>query len=193
MAAFHRKSSHSTSKHALPSLWLFTDERVASTIILAAVARLPRESGIMFRHYATQEPERRALFTRIQKIAQRKGLMLLVGDITGNTYSEADGIHISLRHSKKPKRHTHKIFTASAHTVREIGHANRIGADLIFVSPVFPTRSHLRGRTLGPMRFATLARHAHMPVIALGGMNARRFQSITKLGCYGWAAIDALT
>jgi thiamine monophosphate synthase len=30
-------------------------------------------------------------------------------------------------------------------------------------------------------------------VVALGGMNPRRFRRLKALGAYGWAAIDALT
>ena len=30
-------------------------------------------------------------------------------------------------------------------------------------------------------------------IVALGGMDARRFRSLRALGAYGWAAIDALS
>jgi len=193
MIAFHRKSSSSIDKDALPQLWLFTDERVADDIILTAVARLPRGSGIIFRHYVTQEPERQKLFKRIRRIAQRKRHILLVGNLAGSIYHEAGGVHISLRHDKKLRRRAHQIITASAHTLGEVTRANRLGADLIFASPVFPTRSHPGARALGRMRFAALTRHAAMPVIALGGMSTKRFRSLVPLGCYGWGAIDALT
>lgn len=81
----------------------------------------------------------------------------------------------------------------SAHDAREVARANAIGADLLFISPVFPTRSHPGARTLGPLGFARLARLARAPVIALGGMTARRFARVRPLGAHGWAAIDALT
>jgi len=154
---------------------------------------MPRGSGIVFRHYATQGAKRTALFARIQKMAQRQGLMLVAGGQAQGIYATADGIHISLRRGKMPMRATYRNVTMSGHNLREIARANRLGANLIFLSPVFATRSHPDQRSLGPMRFATLARHAQMPVIALGGMNARRFQRIAASGCHGWASIDALT
>jgi thiamine-phosphate pyrophosphorylase len=73
--------------------------------------------------------------------------------------------------------------------VRELIVANRTRADLIFLSPVFLTRSHPNGRTLGRRGFAALAQLSEVPVIALGGMNARRARTLN--GAYGWAAIDA--
>jgi thiamine-phosphate pyrophosphorylase len=69
----------------------------------------------------------------------------------------------------------------------------RAGADAVFVSPVFATASHPGAPTLGPMRFGLLAKRLPLPVIALGGMDARRFRRLKPLGAHGWAAIDALS
>jgi len=84
------------------------------------------------------------------------------------------------------------LLSVSVHNTGAMIAARRAGVDVIFLSPVFPTRSHPGAPTLGPMRFATLARLARCPVIALGGMNAARFRRLKPLGAYGWAAIDAL-
>ena len=40
------------------------------------------------------------------------------------------------------------------------------------------------------MRAAVLARLSRQPVLALGGMNARRFRQIEPLGFVGYGAID---
>jgi thiamine-phosphate pyrophosphorylase len=81
--------------------------------------------------------------------------------------------------------------TAPAHNLAEIRQAERSGAELLFLSPVFATRSHPAAKPLGPARFALLSRQTRLPVIALGGMNRRRARGLA--GAYGWAAIDALT
>ena len=171
---------------SLPRLWLFTDERVNDDALLAAIRRLPKGSGVVFRHYGLVSTERRALFRRIEMLAHRRDIVpLLAGQ-------EAFGRGVSGRHNPaKPGRHT-GLATYAAHNAREIAQANQRGADLIFLSPVFPTRSHPGAPTLGPMRFAALARLSRCPVIALGGMNASRFRRLKPLGAYGWAAIDAL-
>ncbi|MBV9884436.1 MAG: thiamine phosphate synthase, partial [Sphingomonadaceae bacterium] len=65
------------------------------------------------------------------------------------------------------------------------------GADLLFLSPVYPTASHAGAQPLGLARFAWLARRTSLPVIALGGMNPARGRRLASFGAYGWAAIDA--
>ena len=77
------------------------------------------------------------------------------------------------------------------HNAREIRQAQLAGADLLLLSPLYPTRSHPRWRALPRMRAAALLRLATVPVIALGGMDDRRFRRVRKLGFAGWAGIDA--
>lgn len=179
---------------ALPRLWLFTDERVADEMLLRAIARMPRGSGVIFRHCSLSKSARRALYEQIAAIAQRRRLVLLVGGdpLRGGGF-KADGRHMSLSgKGKGASGRVGGITSASAHNAREIAAANGIGVDLMFLSPIFPTRSHPGSATLGPLRFASLTRLSNAPVIALGGMTALRFRRMKALGAYGWAAIDAL-
>jgi thiamine-phosphate pyrophosphorylase len=67
----------------------------------------------------------------------------------------------------------------------------RAGAAILFVSPVFPTRSHPGAPPLGPMRAARIGRGLGLMVIGLGGMTARRWGRVRRLGFDGWAGIDA--
>jgi len=79
---------------------------------------------------------------------------------------------------------------ASTHNGYEIDSANKAGVDAVMLSPVFPTRSHPDGSTLGPLGFSVLAQQARMPVIALGGMTHARAE---KWDIRRWAAIDGLS
>jgi len=156
-----------------------TDERLGDGL-LDAVARLPEEAGVVFRHYSLAEGERRALFDRTRR-ASRDRLLLLAGPAERAEAWGADGSHG--RGAGKGLR------TAPAHDLAEIGAAEEAGAALVFLSPVFATRSHPERAPLGPERFTTLARQTELPVIALGGMNAARAKGLA--GAYGWAGIDA--
>jgi thiamine-phosphate pyrophosphorylase len=62
---------------------------------------------------------------------------------------------------------------------------------LILLSPVYPTRSHPEWAALPRMRAASLARLAGRRLIALGGMDAKRYAGIKPLGFRGWAGISA--
>ena len=169
------------TRYPIPTTWLMTDERMGEGL-WAAVERLPRGSGIVFRHHATGLATRRAMFARLAWIARRRGLVLVRAG-TARLGRREDGIHGG--HAGRGLR------TAPAHDQREALAAKRAGTDVIFVSPVFATRSHVGSPPLGPLKAAAIGRGLGMKRIALGGMDARRFRRLRGLGFYGWAAIDA--
>lgn len=166
-------------RQPLPRLWMMTDERQGEGLF-AAIERLPATGGIVFRHYGLAAAQRRALFERVRRAAGARLLLLAGSSETAGDWG-ADGSHgrgpgVGLR-------------SAPAHGLAEIRLAEAAGADLVFLSPVFETRSHANAVPLGKERFAALAAATALPVIALGGMNAERFESLS--GAYGWAGIDA--
>ena len=169
-------------RHPLPQTWLMTDERMGGSL-WDALARLPRGSGVIFRHYGLSPGERGALFARVAKVARRRGLVLIRAGTERLGRGEAGN------HGQRGPG----LRTWPAHSRREAISGIRAGADLLFLSPVFPTRSHPGARALGRARLGLLMRGLSVPVIALGGMDARRAASLQALGIYGWAAIDAWT
>lgn len=198
MARFHRKDRFARSGKTIPRLWLFTDERMGEDRLLRALSRLGPGSGVVFRHYGLPRKERDALFARVRAIARRRRLVLLTGGDAGGMLGplHAGGVHRpGWQMAGKPARRAFPahLLSGAAHDRRDLVSAHRIGADLVFLSPVFATRSHPGARCLGPLRFGLLARYSRIPVIALGGMNEQRYRRMQALGAHGWAAIDALT
>jgi len=182
-----RRHPRSGSLTQLPSLWLMTDERQGDALWRALDA-LPRGSGIIFRHYSLPAAARRALFDRVRRIAGRRGLtLLLAGPPSRAAAWGADGAHGRFSRVGAGTM----LLSAPVHHAAELRAARH--ADLVFVSPVFPTRSHPGGKTLGLRGFAALLAKADMPVVALGGIDARRGQRLIAMGAYGWAGIDGLT
>jgi len=178
---------------SLPAVWLIGDAR-NDAALARLLARLPRGSGFIFRHYHLDEPERRARFRRLATIARRRGhAIVLSGSCREALRWGADGCYgapARARSASPPaRRRTGFLRLLTAHSLREIGAARRARADAILLSPVFPTRSHPGARTLGPCRFRLLAARAGLPAIALGGMNSRRAR---RLRAGRWAAIDGL-
>lgn len=165
-------------RHPLPHVWLMTDTRMGDAL-WEALQRLPRGAGVVVRHYGLPLVERRAVLTRVERIARARGLVVLgAGGLVGS-----GGVHNG--------RSARGLSTRAAHDRAQIVAAVRSGADAVFVSPVFATRSHVGAPGLGVVRFGLLVRGARVPVIALGGMNARRAQRLRAMGVYGWAGIDA--
>jgi thiamine-phosphate pyrophosphorylase len=81
--------------------------------------------------------------------------------------------------------------TARVHDMRELRQALMRGAPLIFVSPLYRTKTHPDWQPLPRMRAAAFARLANRRTFALGGMNARRYAKIAPLGFIGWAGVSA--
>jgi thiamine-phosphate pyrophosphorylase len=177
-----------TRAKTLPALWLLSDARNDAGLE-RALLRLPRGSGFVYRHYHLPDPERFRRFRALRRIARARGHRVILADsaLTAREWG-ADGIYGAPR-SLYP-RSAGLIHLATAHDMAELGLAARLGADAVLLSPVFPTRTHPGARVLGPVRFRLLARQSALPVIALGGMSARKARA---LGWPRWAAIDGLS
>ena len=158
----------------LPQIWLFSDAR-SDAWLDAALRRLPRGSGLVFRHYHLADDQRRARFDQVARLARERGHVVAVA-----------GSKALARRWGADLAYGPRGDLASAHNLRELARAR--GAVAVLVSPVFPTRSHPGAPALGPLRFRLLAARAQVPVIALGGMNAR---SARRLKWPRWAGIDA--
>jgi thiamine-phosphate pyrophosphorylase len=168
-------------RYPLPRTWLMTDERMGEAL-WTALRRLPAGSGVVFRHYGLPAPQRRALFVRVARVCRARRLVLVRAGSAWLGRGEA-GLH--------GQRVGHGLRTWPAHDRGEAIAGARAGADLLFISPVFPTRSHPGAPNLGRVRLGLLIRGLDVPVIALGGMDARRCRSLAQLKVHGWAAIDA--
>ncbi len=166
-----------------------TDERLGDGLF-AAIAALPRRSGIVFRHYSLAPPARRALLHRVTQAARRRSHCLVVADPPAGV--RASGIHLP-GHARRLPLPRPPILTAAVHAMPERARAAARRADLIFISPVFATLSHPGGRVLGAHGLARLTARAPAPVIALGGMTGPRFRRLAAgLPIHGYAAITSL-
>lgn len=177
-------------KSALPRIWLISDARNDAQLE-RSIARLPRGSGLVFRHYHLPPQERRARFDRLAKLIRRRGgVIVLAGDARMARRWRADGYY------GEPGGGAANglIRLLTVHDMRELGRAHAFGANPVaaLISPVFATRTHPGGMTLGVARFASLARLSRLPVVALGGMTRRRSLQIAAITT-GWAAIDGLS
>lgn len=172
-------------RQSLPLLWLLSDERNDAGLE-AALAALPRGSGFVFRHYHLDTGARAARFRGLAETARASGHLIilsgepaLAGEWGANgVYGDADSIAGADKNLLK---------LATAHDGDALAAAGRAGADGVFLSPVFPTRSHPGAAALGVHGFHVLAQQSPVPVIALGGMTKAR---AAELNWPRWGAID---
>ncbi len=182
-----------------PVLWLFTDARRLPDP-LPAIRALPVRGagrgvfGVVFRHDGV--PARVALGLAVARLCRELGLVLVVaGDVRLAARMRA-GLHVRGKaHSSKAhpirRRRRGVLVTASAHGIGEVRRVRRLGADLVFASPVFPTPSHPGAAGLGTVRFAALCR-LHPCVLGLGGVDGVSARRLPRGLCAGAGAIGAL-
>lgn len=178
----------------LPGLLFFTDpQRVPNPEAVAE--RLPAGAGIVYRAFDAEDAIERGL--RLRAIATERGLLLLVGAHPGLAEAiRADGLHMPERLSAEIPRlraeHSHWLITVAAHDRGALQAAERVGADAVVVSPIFPSNSPSASEPLGVEGLKDLVAATSLPAYALGGVRARTVSRLFGSGIVGIAAVEAL-
>jgi thiamine-phosphate pyrophosphorylase len=177
-----------------PNLYFLTDP--ARTPDPARVMRrLPRGAAVIFRTFG--QPKGLARAASLRALARSCGLVFLVGaDARLASRLQADGVHLPERLMRLGpalrRRHPRWLITTAAHSPRALALAARLGLDAALLSVVFPSQSPSAGRAMGALRFAAQVRAARLPVVALGGIDARTARRLVGSGAHGLAAVSGL-
>ncbi len=159
--------------------------------LAAVIARLPPGgAGVVFRHDGV--PGRAALARRVARQCRVRRLALVIAGDARLAAAVGAGVHLRGGRRALTAPAPRRLVTASVHNRRELGLARRAGADIVFISPVFPTASHPGQAALGPLRWRALAAAARpLVAAALGGLTAASRRRLgPKCRCVG--AISAL-
>ena len=170
-----------------------TDEaRIADPV--PVLARLPRGSAVILRHY--QAPDRPALAKRMARQARALGLPLLVaGDWRLAAAVRAGGLHLpdfAARRGPAPGARLwvkRRLLSVAAHDRRSLARARALHADAALLSPLFATASHGVAKILGVTRAGLMMRIAKLPVLALGGVRLTHAGALKRRGFVGIAGI----
>lgn len=82
-----------------------------------------------------------------------------------------------------------KRYIAACHDQVSALHAQKIGCEAIFMSPVLATQSHPEAQSMGWAHFSEIARSIEIPVFALGGMRPELLPIAQQHHAYGVAGI----
>lgn len=183
-----------TPEKPLPRL-LFVTDPVRTPEPEAIVAALPAGSGVIYRAFGAVDAAVRA--RRLRAIADRRGLVLLVGaDEALARACGANGVHLPEaaigRAVTLRAAHPDWILTAAAHSLAAAVHAAAGGCDAALVSPVFTSNSPSAGAPMGAAAFAALVQAAPLPVYALGGVTMRTAPGLAGSGAQGLAMVEGL-
>lgn len=158
---------------------------------------LPEGTGVIFRDY--DAPDRKKIAELVADICMAQGLILSIAGDPELALGLNAGFHMPEKQAPSLLRHLSRLpvnafVTLSVHNMRGLISAKHFPVDAVLISPVFTTNSHSDAATLGPVRFASLAKNSPCPVYALGGMSEaqlKRVNSIHTSNLVGYAAIDA--
>ena len=169
----------------LPNIWLFTDSiKTKNPIELAK--KLPKKTGVVIRDYNSVNKEE--IINEIVNIKNRRLLTLLIAGKHKRT-KYIDGIHMPVW-LKTSNNRRHKIISMSVHSAKDVRKSIDIKANIVFISPVFSTSSHMDKSCLGVIRLGLMAKLFKIPVIALGGINNTNITRLRNLPISGCAGID---
>ena len=163
---------------------------------------MPAGAAVIYRDY--DDTRREAVARRFRAICKARGALFLVaGDAVLAMRIGADGVHFGTRDAGRgtraarisrsviPSPESRLLVTAAAHNAADLARAALLRADLVLLSPVFPTQSHPEAEHLGVTRFRALAAASPVPVLALGGVDERHRASLAGPNVAGIAGIGA--
>jgi len=101
----------------------------------------------------------------------------------------ASTCHTQSRPVIPPVRYRRPIVWVSCHDEEALKHAERLGADYAFLSPVRVTRTHPDRPAIGWERFRAMTESVSLPVYGLGGLGPGDLEAVRTRGGCGVAGI----
>ena len=182
-----------------PPLLLITDRRQArrplAEIVAAALSAGCR--WVSVREKDLPDDEHVLLARSLLPVAHAHGARLtLHGEATLARLAEADGVHLSAGTDAARARATigrEKLLGASIHSVTEAAAIEAALVDYVLAGPAFETASKPGyGPEIGRKGLGEIARAAHVPVLAVGGVNAARVGELIAAGAAGVAVMGGV-
>ena len=182
-----------------PPLLVITDRQVARRP-LAEIADACFAGGcrwLSLREKDLPHDERVALLRRLIALGERHAASVSVHeDIAAARAAGAAGVHLPAGGSPAAARAVlgdAARVGLSAHDYEDIVRAETEGADYVTLSPIFDSASKPGyGPALGLDEFADLAAKSMIPVLALGGVNAKNAAACLAAGANGVAVMGAV-
>jgi thiamine-phosphate pyrophosphorylase len=182
-----------------PPLLVITDRRQARRPLedIAEAAFAGGCRWLSLREKDLPAAERLALLRRLVACGARFGAVVGVhDDIAAAIAASAGAMHLPDGTSAQAARArvgSAVLIGVSAHDAAGMARAAAEGADYATVSPVFLSASKPGyGPALGLTALSAMTREAALPVLALGGIDARTIESVVAAGVTGVAVMGAV-
>lgn len=173
-------------RYALPTAWFFTDLTSVPNPV-DVIKSLPSDIGVVIRDYRLKD--RATYAAEIVILCQAQSRPVLIGaDASLALQLNANGVHWPRWAKVKPYPGLFQSY--AVHNAHELLRAKKCRADIIFLSPIFKTKSHVGERPMGLPRLRRYVRRTSIPAYALGGIDARTLRRLRGLPLAGFAGIS---
>ena len=101
----------------------------------------------------------------------------------------ADGVHYpsKIKHAKRDK---FLLTSCSYHGHNDYRRSKQLSADLVFISPIFSTKSDKNKKELGLNKISLLAKYLKCQYSVLGGVSNKNIKNLTGRGIKSVAGLD---
>tara|TARA_Y100001958_G_scaffold95200_1_gene65227 strand:- start:3633 stop:4172 length:540 start_codon:yes stop_codon:yes gene_type:complete len=162
-----------------------------STFNKEKILNLNKDVGIIFRNY-NQKLDKGMLIKLRNFCKKNQRKVYLSNNMKLAINNGFDGAYIpSFNKSLGLKKYSLKkdfLIMGSAHNKFEIYTKYKQGVDMIFISPLFKTKSYTSA--LGVIKFNLLTRLSNKKIIALGGISERNIKKLKITNASGFSGIS---
>jgi len=151
-----------------------------------------RNMVVQFRNKNVEDPDDYIALAEIAESVckQFNAILLLAAPVDVFNQTNADGLHLNsqvlFEYDSRPIPGT-KLLSVSCHDPDEMKQAEKLGADILLLSPVKATSSHPELSGIGWQQFNQMIKNVKSPVYALGGMQASDLKDAKQAGAQGVA------
>jgi thiamine-phosphate pyrophosphorylase len=137
------------------------------------------------------------LAQKVKEVTDRRGIPLVINDRIDIALAiDADGVHLGPEDLPvllaRKMLGSGKIIGASAASVDEALLLQAQGADYLGVGAVFPTATKQGTEKVGLDDLREIKSAVHIPVVAIGGINAENAAPVMETGVDGVAVVSAI-
>ncbi|MCU7940413.1 MAG: thiamine phosphate synthase [gamma proteobacterium symbiont of Bathyaustriella thionipta] len=146
---------------------------------------------VQFRQKNIEDSDYLALVKVAESVCKQFNSCLLLGtSVDIYAQANADGLHLNsqvlFEYEDRPVSDQH-LLSVSCHNLKEMQQAEKLGADILLLSPVKATASHPELNAIGWQQFSQMIERVKCPVYALGGMRASDLAEAKYAGAKGIA------
>lgn len=135
----------------------------------------------------------------LQALSRKNGVPFIVNDdIELALELDADGVHIGQEDEpveEVRKKIGDKILGVSAHSIAEVDHAIKNGADYLGIGPIFPTATKEDAKDAAGTKLIEELRQKgyNIPIVGIGGIKVENARSVIQAGADGVSVITAIS